>query len=319
MEELEQAIGGYFSLELEEKQPYHKGENFLLLNTARNCLEYILEANDYNLVHIPYFTCEVILEPFIKLNIKFKFYSIDENLEPIFDFNSLSEKDAFLYTNYFGIKDMYIERLSKLRINLIVDNAQSFFSKAIKGIHTFYSARKFLGVADGAYLYTEKHLNRTLVQDYSFSRMEHLLKRIDESAEGGYASFSENDKSLIGQPIKKMSKLTERILKSVDYEVVKSARLENFRFLHVNLRKSNQLVFDLNENMIPMVYPYWTKDLTLKNRLLKKRIYCATYWPNLKEWCNPKSLEYRLMDEVVYLPMDQRYNTQLLKEILKHV
>lgn len=319
MEELEQAIGGYFSLELGEKQPYHKGEFFLLLNTARNCLEYILDANDYNLVHIPYFTCEVILEPFKKLNIEFKFYSIDENLEPIFDFDSLGEKDAFLYTNYFGIKDIYIHKLSSLRINLIIDNSQSFFSKAIKGTNTFYSARKFVGVADGAYLYTEKHMNRPLMQDHSFNRMEHLLKRIDTSAEAGYAAFSENDQSLIGQPIKKMSKLTERILKSVDYEVVKSTRLANFQYYHDNLKKLNQLVFDWNENQIPMVYPYWTKDLTLKKRLLENRIYCPTYWPNIKEWCNPKSLEYRLMDEVIYLPIDQRYNTQILKEILKHV
>ena len=313
------AIGGYFSLELQKKQPYHGEENFVSLNTARNCLEYLLEANDYKLVYIPYFTCDVILEPFKKLNIDFKFYSIDNNLEPIFDFNSLGKAEAFLYTNYFGIKDNYVNKLSSYGINLIIDNAQSFFSKPFKRVDTFYSARKFLGVSDGAYLFTDKRLNLELKQDQSYNRMKHLLKRIDASAEEGYAAFSENDRSLVGQPIKKMSKLTELILNSVNYETVKSKRLANFRFLHDNLKNSNQLAFDLSENQIPMVYPYWTNDLTLKKRLQENRIFSATYWPNVKEWCNPETLEYRLMDEVVYLAIDQRYNIKIMKEILKHV
>lgn len=301
------AIGGYFSLELNEKQSYHKGKKLISLNTARNCLEYILEANDFKLVYIPYFTCEVILEPFKKLNIDYKFYSIDKKLEPFFNFDSLGEGEAFLYTNYFGIKDSYINKLSTLGINLIIDNAQSYFSLPINGIDTFYSARKFVGVSDGAYLFTDKHIKRKLEKDKSFVRMDHLLKRIDIGAEQGYASFSENDQNLMRQPIKRMSKLTERILNSVNYEDVKSKRLENFRFLHQYLKKSNKFIFDLNINQIPMVYPYWTKDLTLKKRLHESRIYCATYWPNIQKWCKPESLEYRLMDEVVYLPIDQRY------------
>lgn len=316
---MKDAIGGYFSLELKDMQPFHKAENSLALNTGRNCLEYLLEVNDYKLVYIPYFTCDVILEPFKKLSIDYKFYSIDEKLEPIFDFDSLEENEAFLYTNYFGIKDNYVNKLSSYGINLIIDNAQSFFSQPVKGVDTFYSVRKFVGVSDGAYLYTNKYLDRDLKQDQSFNRMEHLLKRIDTSAEEGYTAFSENDRSLMGQPIKRISKLTEFILKSVDYETVKLKRLVNFRFLHDILKNSNQLVFDLNDNQVPLAYPYWTKDLALKKRLQEQRIYCATYWPNVKEWCNPKSLEYRLMDEVVYLPIDQRYNIDTMKEILKHV
>lgn len=316
---IKDAIGGYFSLELKDMQPFHKAENSLSLNTGRNCLEYLLEVNDFKLVYIPYFTCEVILEPFKKLSIAYQFYSIDENLEPIFDFDSLEENEAFLYTNYFGIKDNYVNKLSSYGINLIIDNAQSFFSQPVKGVDTFYSARKFVGVSDGAYLFTNKYLDRELKQDQSYNRMEYLLKRIDTSAEQGYNAFTENDRSLVGQPIKRMSKLTEFILKSVDYETVKLKRLSNFRFLHEILKNSNQLVFDLNENQVPMVYPYWAKDLTLRQRLLENKIYTATYWPNVKEWCNPKSLEYRLMDEVVYLPIDQRYNIDTMKEILKYV
>ena len=57
-------IGGYFSLELPLIEEYHK--NAIRLNTGRNCLEYILRVRGYKKVYIPYYTCEVILEPFKK-------------------------------------------------------------------------------------------------------------------------------------------------------------------------------------------------------------------------------------------------------------
>ena len=218
------AIGGYFSLELNMMKAYPQSSIYLSLNTARNCLKYILEASNYKLLYIPYFTCDVILEPLKELNIEYRFYSINENLEPVFNFNLIGKNEAFLYTNYFGIKDNYINRLSSFDFNLIIDNAQSFFSKPIKGISSFYSARKFFGVSDGAYLFTNKYLEKDFEQDHSFNRMEHLLKRIDTSAEEAYKEFSENDRCLVAQPIKKMSRLTERILKSVDFEEVKKTR-----------------------------------------------------------------------------------------------
>ena len=62
--ELKEAIGGYFELELSKGEHYHKGA--LRLNTARNCLEYIMLARKYAKIYIPYYTCEVMLQPFHK-------------------------------------------------------------------------------------------------------------------------------------------------------------------------------------------------------------------------------------------------------------
>ena len=95
------AIGGYFELELRKGEHYHK--NALRLNTARNCFEYILLARKYKKVYIPYYTCEVMLQPLHKYHIGYEFYSIDMNLEPQ-DLISLNDNEAFLYTNYFGLK-----------------------------------------------------------------------------------------------------------------------------------------------------------------------------------------------------------------------
>ena len=309
------AIGGYFGLELKQGEHYHK--DALSLNTARNCLEYILRARNYKKIYIPYYTCEVILEPIKKLNIEFGFYYINEMLEPKKDY-LLNNDEAFLYTNYFGLKQDCVKRLAKLYKNqLIVDNAQAFYAEPLDGIDTFYSPRKFFGVADGGYLYIDKKLDIQLEQDFSHERMSHLLKRIDISAEFGYNDFKRNDDLLINQPIKLMSNLTNKILSSIDYNSIKSKRIENYLFLDSKLKDKNHIQLSLNNSDAPMVYPYLTDDKELKTKLIANKIFVATYWPNVVDWTKEKDLEYNLTNNLLPLPIDQRYNKEDLDRIIK--
>ena len=48
------AIGGYFELELPNGKSTFFGENYIELNSARNCLEYILRAKKYTKIHLPF-------------------------------------------------------------------------------------------------------------------------------------------------------------------------------------------------------------------------------------------------------------------------
>ena len=309
------AIGGYFELEINDNSSsFHL--NAIALNTGRNALEYLLKSRKIQKMYLPYFTCEVLLEPLHKLKISYEFYSINEQLEPLFDFSVLKNEDAFLYTNYFGIKDSYIKQLSMICKQLVVDNAQAFYSKPHNSEPTIYSARKFFGVADGAYLYCDEKLEQVFEKDSSHDRMSHLLIRKDISAEAGYSNFVANDKLLENQSIKKMSPLTMFLLGKINYEVVAKKRIENYRFLDNALKSSNKFSLQLDSDSVPMVYPYWTKDLTLRKRLLDNKIYTATYWTNVKEWCAEGSLEYKLTNEVVYLPIDQRYGNEEMKIII---
>lgn len=299
------SIGGYFELETNLISEYHS--NAIAINTARNALEYILIAKKIQKIYLPYFTCDVLLEPLKKLQLQYEFYAIDTALEPVFDYTKLNNNDFFLYTNYFGLKDDYINILIKKCKNVIIDNAQAFFSKPIEGVSTIYSARKFFGVSDGAYLYCNDILDEVFDTDCSVERMSHLLIRKDISAEFGYSSFINNDRSLENQPIKLMSKITKSILQSIDYKGIAEARIENFNMLHKSLGSKNKLNLSLLNNNVPMVYPFWSEDLGLKKRLLENKIYTATYWPNVKDWCEIDSLEYLLTEEIVHLPIDQRY------------
>jgi hypothetical protein len=310
-----ETIGGYFELELRKGEHYHK--DAIRLNTARNCFEYVLRTRNYVKVYLPYYTCDVMLEPVQKLNIAYGFYHINEKLEPI-SLPKLNANEAFLYTNYFGLKQDCVERLSeRYGERLIVDSAQAFYAEPLNGIDTFYSARKFFGVPDGAYLYTDKPLRQEFEQDCSYERMSHLVKRIDLGAEAGYQDFRKNDESLCGQEIKKMSKLTEAILSGIDYEFARARRRENYLMLEQVLASTNMLHLSIDESEVPMVYPYWVDNgCALKKKLIDNKVFVATYWPNIFKECNSEDCECIIANNVCFLPIDQRYNEEEMKWII---
>lgn len=312
-----EAIGGYFSLELPLREEYHK--DAIRLNTGRNCLEYILRARGYKKVYVPYYTCEAVIEPINKLGIPYEFYHIDIHFE-IKDLFTLKANEGLLYTNYFGLKQRYVEQLAeKVGSQLIVDNTQAFYAKPNQGIDTFYTCRKFFGVADGAYLYTDKLLENEFDQDESYDRMTHLLKRIDVSAEDGFADFRRADDGLDNQPIRKMSKLTSRIMLSIDYEAVAKKRRENFLMLQEVIGEENNMVLPLDEDAVPMAYPFLAPIKGLREKLIENKVFVARYWPNVLEWTTEKDIDFLLAFQMLPLPIDQRYGENELKRIIENI
>lgn len=312
---MRRAIGGYFELELQKKTLLHP--EAVKLNSGRNAFEYILLANNYKKIYIPYFTCDVILEPLKRNNIQYEFYSVDANLEPQEYPKIQDDSEAFLYTNYFGIKDNYISILAEKGFNVIIDNAQSFFSEPWKNISTFYSPRKFFGLPDGGLAYSNKNVEVGTQDHRSIERMSHLLIRMEYDAEAGYEEFCKNDASLINQPLMGMSRLTQMLMQNIDYEQIADRRLANFDYLHQNLKDCNLLQIDKEEEQIPLLYPFRTKKTELRQKLLQERIFTPRYWPNVKDWTEGKSWENELSDEIVCLPIDQRYDNHDMERILK--
>lgn len=307
-------IGGYFSLELPYGEEYHK--NAIRLNTGRNCLEYILKTRRYKRVYLPYYTCEVVLEPFKKLGVPYEFYHVDINFE-IRDRFTLKAGEALLYVNYYGLKQRYVEQLAEeIGEQLIVDNTQAFYAKPINGIDTFYTCRKFFGVPDGAYLYTDKRLDEELEQDFSYDRMTFLNKRIDIGAEAAYADFQNLSRLLVGQPIKLMSNLTQRLMQSIDYKKVAQQRRDNYIKLHSALGKSNPLCLPLDDYAVPMVYPYLASIKSLREKLIDNKVFVARYWPNVLDWTTEKDIEYLLAYRLLPLPIDQRYANENMERII---
>jgi hypothetical protein len=308
-------IGGYFELELREGNFPHA--DAVLLNSARSCFEYTLRARDIKKVYLPWFTCDVMLEPLKKLGLEPKWYTVNKRLEVEPELE-LADDEYLVYVNYFGVKDAYVHELSdRYGDKLLLDNSQAFYSTPLATGDTFYSPRKFFGVADGGMLHTQSRLIDDLPTDTeSHSRFSHLLKRIELGAEAGYDAFKRDDSSLSGAPLQRMSELTKRLLGSIDFVAIREGREANFRSLHERLGQANGLELS-GDLSAPLCYPFMVEDMTLRQRLIDKKVFVPTYWPNVHEWCKPESVEYWLTDHILPLPIDQRYGEADMERIVQ--
>jgi hypothetical protein len=183
----------------------------------------------------------------------------------------------------------------------------------------FYSPRKFFGLPDGAYLYTDHYLHEPLEQDRSEARFEHLLLRLEYGPEQGYATYLRNSRALGALPIRRMSALTQRLLRNIDYAQVCRKRRENYMTLHERLGSLNRLRLALSDSQVPMVYPFHAGVPELRQQLIENRIYVAQYWPNVGQWTQETDLERDYAENIVPLPIDQRYSCSHMERILSVV
>ena len=293
-------IGGYFELELEDRSGFIHDAG-IQLNTGRNALELILRHLPCSSkVYIPNYTCEVVLEPFDKLEIQYSFYSVDSQLE-ISDELILGEKEYLLYTNYFGVKDSYVRYLvNRYPGQVIVDNAQALFAPIIPNIKAVYSTRKYVGVADGGFAVgvTSYHV-RDYEEDNSTEHDSHLYIRKEKGAEAGFKDYQINECKLDNQPIRRMASQTQKTLSQIDYDSVIEKRRQNYLYLSKVLGEMNLLQLpSIDSFACPMVYPFMASDESLRTRLIENKIFVARYWPNVLEWCGDNELEYKIKEKL---------------------
>ena len=316
-------IGGYFSWELPKVAHRFPNDGGTLVNSGHGALELIVNSlGDLRKVFVPYYTCDIVTCTLRRCGVEYEFYHINADFE-FASLPTLDESEYLIYTNYFGIKDKYVAELAeRYGGKLIVDNAQALFAKPIDGCHTIYSPRKFVGVADGGMAFTPmRNKNRQLQLSTSYGIASHLLKRLDGHVTEGYVDFKDDDTTLRNEPCKWMSLMTERHLMSLDYEVIKQIRMDNFIYLHERLKGGNKLssmkTIDVTDFECPMVYPYYTNDLSLRKKLIDNKVFVAQYWPNVLEWCKPGDEEYALCQHLLPLPIDQRYGKEEMERIVK--
>lgn len=304
-------IGGYFELELPRFPEYHT--KAIALNSGRFCLEYILRCRQYHKVYVPYFTCDSAIEPILKLGITYEFYRIDKFYQIVGNI-ALADGEALMYTNYWGLHDTYCKELAGLYgKQLILDYTQAFFSQPISGIDTLYSCRKFFGVPDGGYLYTDVKADFEIEQDESYTRMDWLVKRIDLSPEAGYDDFHKASAVFHALPIRRMSNFTKRMMQGIDYNEVAQRRIDNYNILYHNLGGC-----PLAYGEVPMVYPFVSDEgQNLRKRLIVNKVFVAKYWPNVEEWAGEDTLETWMANHILPLPIDQRYGEENMERIVK--
>ena len=297
-------IGGYIELDRYRLPMLHEGA--LALNCGRNCLAYLIKAKKIKKIKMPYFMCDTVFEPCIKYGAEMSFYHINGNFLP--ENIELADGEWLYLMNYYGQLDhQYIKKMKNKYDRIIVDNAQAYFEMPLLNVDTLYTCRKFFGVADGAFLYTNATLDEELPTDESFERMHFLLGRFERTASEFYSENVANNEMFSSEPIKKMSQLTNNLLHAIDYEFVKNRRTENFELYHEKLCKINQLKLKKVEGAF--AYPLLIENgVEIRKKLQQQKIYIPTLWPNVLNETDKNSLEYKFTENILPLPVDQRYD-----------
>lgn len=305
-------IGGYIELDTYRKSMLH--EEGLKLNCGRNALNYILKAKDIHKLMMPFYMCDSCDKVLADNNVEVRFYHVDKYFKPQIKSH---ERDEWIYiVNFYGQLDN--DYLKTFGSQIIVDNTQAYFQTPIDDIDTIYSCRKYFGVTDGAVLYTDKYLNVELPVDESYNRLNFIIGRYECGASDFYLEYVNNNKLFGSEPIKKMSRLTENLLRGVDYEYIKNRRTENYIYLMEKFNDLNEIVVSNVEG--GFMYPLYIQNgMEIKRKLQKIKIYVPTLWPAVFKRCEEKTVDYLLARNIVPLPVDQRYNIDDMEYMFKMI
>ena len=306
-------IGGYLELERFTGPMLH--EKALALSSGRACLSYLIEQRKIRKIALPDFNCDIVEAVCRAHEVKIRFYPVGADLRPK---TLQTEEDEWFYlVNFYGqLSPDELQGIAARVPRLIVDNAQAYFDLPLKGVDTLYTCRKFLGVPDGGFLYTEAP-ERTLPEDESRERMGFVLGRFERPAGEYFAAAAQNNDDLSIEP-KSMSELTKNLLHAVDYDRVKTKRTENFRLLHEGLGSVNCLNLRVTEGAYayPLMLPEGQK---IRKKLIEQKIFVPMLWPNVPEQQPADSEACKLAEQVLPLPCDQRYGAEEMAFIIKAV
>ena len=312
-------IGGYFGLDLPKFGNCFP--DMLKYQSARAALRAVLEHVKPSALLLPAYICDSVVQAVVDAGVQPKFYCLDGQLFPK-DLPGAAPGCCLLYVNYFGLNDRNVSGLLKRwpRDKMIIDNSQALFSRPTDAIAAIYSPRKFLGLPDGGLLCAPRlAMVEPDEEDVeSLDRMKHLLLRAACSAQAGYPAYLAAEQTLQKTKPLAMSKVTRRLLSGVDMGSIKTKRRENFRILSARLNHCNAIREVLDADAAPLCYPLMLAGhdvAQIKTKMIRNNIFLPTYWKEAGARAGAGSIEAQLVNNTLFLPVDQRVNSQDLDAV----
>lgn len=323
MQETNKEYGGFLPLELNDTGEYFDNipsEYISRYNSGTTALIAALKSISAKRLWVPYFYCPLVWQ---MLREKFTDeydivpYYLDENLNPMIDC-ILTEDDAVIVVNYYGIMDKRIHEWVEGKMNVIIDNAQAFFCEPVikEGIYNIYSCRKFVGVSDGAYLIAKEQKQLQVEPGSSIDLFGPVYKSVECSTNAVYQESLKCGELLFSETTG-MSKLTQAILKNANYQMIIEKRKENFNVLHEAFRNAQEIPWDMSDG-VGYCYPLLLNE-DYRRKVIDKQIYVPTLW---KELIVPEfegRVEFRMSKNCLCLPIDQRYDENDMNHIVELV
>lgn len=300
-----------------------KDSNLFLAN-ARSGIAILIDRLKPTNVWMPSYLCPTMIEVLDQNKVNLQFYEVDYDLRipSISWIERIQSGDIVVLIDYFGFPlDANVANLAGKKGGWILeDSCQALLSEHVGQYSDFvlFSPRKFIGVPDGGIVVSRCDTQfddielKPPPESWWLKMLEASINRREFDQYGGerrwYQLFQATK---VNMPCGyyAMSDLSHQLLRTrFDYLDIAKVRIENYSVL-VSKLKDIALFPTLPKGTIPMGFPvrYCRRDL-IRKKLFQEQIYPPVHWPLgqvlPEEFCGSR----RLVNHIMMLPCDQRYD-----------
>ena len=295
--------------------PYPESADTLWVNSGRAAFECILRSLSAmpQRVWVPRFVCDTLSEPLARLRVTVARYAVNAQLHPVLPAEA-APQDVLVLVNYFGLTGEPVAAAAAAApCPVLVDATTALYTPPIPGVPTFYSPRKFAGLADGG---VAVGLNARVVDlpvdAASDTRTVALMAGYDAAA------VQAAEDALSTTP-KRMGAMTRDLLGRIPWQTAAAQRLRNYAVLHRALAPINRLQLPQVPAHAPMCYPLVCGIPGMRDALIDAGVRMPLYWPEVIDNTDAADTENRLARTLLPLPLDQRYTEQDMQNLLELV
>lgn len=318
---------------------YIGDKNYCLFDSGRSALRAVVDKLSDSYILIPEYICESVIKCFPKD--KIVFYKLRDNLQ--IDEEDLIDKinsnvSAVYINHYFGTVQNFdtlnaiLKQKEKHGFKIIEDTTHSIFSnKQTIGDFCFASLRKWFAIPNGGVLYS----NSDLINRFCFDKIcrskdnkkmyAMMLKTLYLNGQL-YCNlkyreiFKECEKNLDEQKdIKRISDVAEFLLGCFDVGEMIEKRKQNYKYIKSELDCIGvKQVCEFSKEDCPYTIPILVPNRDdFRKYLSANNIYCAVHWPFDGFKSDERPLTSKLSDNIISLPIDQRYGEEEIEYLLK--
>ena len=294
---------------------YPETADTLWVNSGRAAFECILRSLSAmpQRVWVPRFVCDTLSEPLARLHIPVARYAVDAQFRPVLPADA-APQDVLVLVNYFGLTGEAVAAAAAAApCPVVVDATTALYTPPLPGVPTFYSPRKFAGLADGGVAVGVRALPVDLPVDAeSDTRTAALMERHDAAA------VQAAEDALSSTP-KRMGQLTRELLVNTPWQAAAEQRLRNYAVLHRALGPINRLQLPQVPAHAPMCYPLVCGIPGMRDAWIDAGVRLPLYWPEVIESTDAADTENRLARTLLPLPLDQRYTEADMQRLVELV
>ena len=314
-----------------------KGFEFEFLVSGRSAISYVINQTGGKNVLLPSYICQSVIDAFEQKSFNIDFYDINKDLTinmQDFEKKCNDKIDIVYFINYYGQiqpNDVLLEikKQSKLKNFVIIEDTTHSLFNEIKtiGDYCIASLRKWSALPDGAVVYADtENFKKSLIKDtgchFSTLRLTAMilksvyLKNDIQKSEDYRQLFSDAEK-IIEQSYEQteITKLSKKILESIDIKTLIEIRKQNYNYLEKNLKnKIISPVLEKNSDNCKLFFPVYIKNRDgFQKYLGENKIYCPIHWPiDDDRLLQFKNIDY-ISKNIISIPIDQRYNEDDMK------